>query len=177
VDPQPIALDVDPSFVELEFMPEYEAAFGDERMEDSVDDRPVHELSKRDKSLLQRVLAEHAPETLDCWDLSQIHQAVADGLRFNDSVSLINHDNVIIRKGIIFKTMEAMKIWLAEYTIFYHHPFMAKHSDENRCYVLTCRRGCSWTVRARKGKDVSWRITSVVQHHTYLTNVDDRNHT
>jgi hypothetical protein len=50
VDTQPIAtgfaLDVDPSFVELEFMLEYEAEFGDERVEDSVDDRPVPELSK-----------------------------------------------------------------------------------------------------------------------------------
>jgi hypothetical protein len=42
VDTQPIAtgfaLNVDPSFVELEFMPEHEAAFGDERGEDSTDD-------------------------------------------------------------------------------------------------------------------------------------------
>jgi hypothetical protein len=38
VDPQPIALDVDSSFMEPEFMPEYEAAFGDESVEDSADD-------------------------------------------------------------------------------------------------------------------------------------------
>jgi hypothetical protein len=48
VGPQPIGtrftLDVDPSFVE----PEYEATFRDERAEDSVDDRSVPELSKRD---------------------------------------------------------------------------------------------------------------------------------
>jgi hypothetical protein len=56
------------------------------------------------------VLAEHAPEMLDCRDLSQAHQVVADGLQFDDSVSLINHDNVIIRNGIIFKTMEVMTI-------------------------------------------------------------------
>jgi hypothetical protein len=57
VDPQPIAtgfaLDVDLSFIELEFMLEYEATFGDERAEDSANDRPVRELSKRDKALLQ----------------------------------------------------------------------------------------------------------------------------
>jgi hypothetical protein len=57
VDHQPIdtgfSLDVDPSFVEREFMLEYEVAFGDEHMEDSADDRPVPELSKRDKALLQ----------------------------------------------------------------------------------------------------------------------------
>jgi hypothetical protein len=69
---------------------------GDERAEDSTDDRSVSELSKRDKAMLQRALAEHASEMPDCWDLSQAHRIVADGLRFNDSVPLINHDNVII---------------------------------------------------------------------------------
>jgi hypothetical protein len=33
--------------------------------------------------------------------------------------------------------MEAMKIWLAEYAVFHHHPFLVKHSDENkRCLDL-----------------------------------------
>jgi hypothetical protein len=89
------------------------------------------------------VLVEHAPEMPDYWYLSQAHRAVVDGLRFDDNVPLINHDNVIIRKGIIFKTVEAMKIWLAEYAVFHHRPFMVKQSDENKCYVLTCRRDCS----------------------------------
>jgi hypothetical protein len=33
-------------------MPEYEATFRDERAEDSIDDRPVPELSNRYKALL-----------------------------------------------------------------------------------------------------------------------------
>jgi hypothetical protein len=109
-----------------------------------------------------------------CQDLSQAHWVVADGLRFDDSVSLINYDNVIIQKGIIFKTMEAMKIILAEYAVFHHLSFMVKHSEENKRYIIICRRGCPWIVRARKGKDDSWRITSVVRLHTFLMNVDDR---
>jgi hypothetical protein len=88
----------------------------------------------------------------NCWDLSQAHRVVADGLRFHDSVPLINHDNVIIRKGTIFKTMETMKIWLAKYAVFHHRPFMVKHLDENKCYIVTCHRGCPWTIHARKGK-------------------------
>jgi hypothetical protein len=56
VDPQPIptgfTLDVDLSSVELELMPEYETAFGDERAEDSTDDLLVSELSNRDNALL-----------------------------------------------------------------------------------------------------------------------------
>jgi hypothetical protein len=42
VDPQPIAtgfaLDVDLSFIDVEFMLEYVATFGNERADDSVDD-------------------------------------------------------------------------------------------------------------------------------------------
>jgi hypothetical protein len=64
-----------------------------------------------------------------------------------------------------------------EYEVFHHRPFMVKHSNENRRYILTCRGGCPWTVHTRKGKGDSWRITSVIQPHTCLTNVDDRNHT
>jgi hypothetical protein len=169
VDPQPIAtgfaLDVDSSFVEPEFIPEYETTFRDERAKDLADDRPVPELSNRGKVLLQQALAEHAPEMPDLQDLSQAHRVVADGLRFDDSVSH-EYDNVIIRKSIIFKTMEAMKIWLAEYVVFHHCLFMVKHSDENKRYVITCRRGFSWIVHTRKGKDESWRITRVVQPHT-----------
>jgi hypothetical protein len=65
VDSQPIALDVDPSFVEPEFILEYEATFRNERAEGSADDQPLPELSKMDNALLQRALAEHAPEIPD----------------------------------------------------------------------------------------------------------------
>jgi hypothetical protein len=91
-------------------------------------------------------------------------------------VSLLNHDNVIIWKDIVFKTTETMKIWLVEYVTFHHRPFVIKHSDENKCYVIICQRCCHWTIRARKGKEGSWRITSVVQPHTCSTNVDGRKH-
>jgi hypothetical protein len=136
-------------------MPKYEVAFGDERADDSADDRPIPELSNRDKALLQRALAKHAPEILYCWDLSQAHRAIADDLQSDNSVPLINYDNVIILKCIIFKTMEMMKIWLVEYKVFHHRLFMVKHSDENKCYVMTCRRGCPWIVCNRKRKNGS----------------------
>jgi hypothetical protein len=91
-------------------------------------------------------------------------------------VPLINHDNVIILKGIVFKTMEAIKIWLAEYAMFHHRPFIVKHSDENKRYITIYFRGCPWIVHARRGKDDGWRITSVIQPHACSTNVDHRKH-
>jgi hypothetical protein len=125
---------------------------------------------------LHRALAKHVPEVLDYRDLSHAHRVAADGLRFDDSVSLINHDNVIICKGILFKTIEATKIWLVEYAVFHYRPFIVKHSDENKCYIITCHRGCPWIVHARKSKDDGWRITTVVQPHACFTNVADRKH-
>jgi hypothetical protein len=181
VDPQQIAtsftLNVDPASSEPEFMPENDAAFWDERVEDSNDDRPVPELSNRDKILLQRAMVKHTHEVPDCRDLSHAYRSVADGLQFDDSVPLINHDNAIIPKVIIFETMEAMKIWLAEFVVFHHRPFIVKHLNENKRYAVTCRCGCPQTVHARKGNGDSWRITSVVLPHTHITNVDDRKHT
>jgi hypothetical protein len=46
-------VDVDPSSIDQNFMLEYEAIFGDERVEDSIDNRSVPELSNMDKALLQ----------------------------------------------------------------------------------------------------------------------------
>jgi hypothetical protein len=70
VDPQTITtvvtLTSDAPSVEPKFMPEYDATFGDERAEESVDDRPVLELSNRDNVLLQRALAECVAEVPDC---------------------------------------------------------------------------------------------------------------
>jgi hypothetical protein len=63
------------------------------------------------------------------------------------------------------------------YNVFHHRPFMVKHSDENKCHIVTCCRGCPWTVHARKEKNGSWRITSVVQPHTCVTNVDNMKYT
>jgi hypothetical protein len=98
---------------------------------------------------------EHAPGMPYCRDLSQAHRVIADSLRFDDSVTLINHGNAIIQMSIIFKTMNAMKIWLVEYALFHHRLFMVKHSHENKRFVITCRRGYPWTVHTRKLKDNS----------------------
>jgi hypothetical protein len=111
-----------------EFMAQDDVVFRDERAEDSANNHPVPELSNRDKVLLQRVLVEHEADVPDCWDLSQTHRDVADGLQLDNSVSLINCDNVIIREGIVLKIIEAMKIWLMEYVLFHHRPFIVKHS-------------------------------------------------
>jgi hypothetical protein len=108
VDSQPIAttftLTIYAPSIEPEFMLEYDAVFGDERAEDSTNDRPVPELSNWNNVLLQRALAEHAPEVPECWDLSQAHRVVDDGLRFDDSVPLINHAMSLHRRVLYLRS-------------------------------------------------------------------------
>jgi hypothetical protein len=96
------------------FMTYDNATFGEERAEGSDDDRPEPVLSKWEKILLQRALAEHAPNVLDCQDLSQTHHAIANDFQFDDIVPPINLDNLIIQEGIVFKTIVTLKIWLVE---------------------------------------------------------------
>jgi hypothetical protein len=50
----------------------------------------------------------------------------------------INLDKLIIQKGIVFKTMDALKIWLAEYAVFHHCPFIVKNSDESKHHIAIC---------------------------------------
>jgi hypothetical protein len=96
VDPQPIidvALIEDEPSIVTESMAEYNAVFGDERAEDSANDHLVLELSNRDMVLLQRVLAEHAANVLECWD-----SVVPNGLKLDDSVlSLIMTMSLCVR--------------------------------------------------------------------------------
>jgi hypothetical protein len=65
VHTQPIALDVDLSFMEPEFMPEYVATFRDECVEDSADDRSVPELSKRDNAVSQGYRLSHSTSAMN----------------------------------------------------------------------------------------------------------------
>jgi hypothetical protein len=69
-----------------------------------------------------------------------------------------------------------MKIRLLEYTLFHHHSFIIKNSDENKHYVVNCHHGCPWTVHARRRNGDNWRITCVIQPHTCCNNMDDRKH-
>jgi hypothetical protein len=62
------------------------------------------------KSIRSLDALSHVSEVSCCRDLSRAHKAIANGLQFDDNVPLINYDNIIIWKSIIFKIMEPMKI-------------------------------------------------------------------
>jgi hypothetical protein len=74
-------------------------------------------------------------------DVSMVHMVVCDtGLQMC-AESLYNHEHVILQKGMIFNTMSEMKLFLQDYVVYHHKPYLVTHSDKNLRYHITCKAG------------------------------------
>jgi hypothetical protein len=83
-------------------------------------------------------------------DVSMVHMVVCDtGLQMCVE-SLYNHEHVILQKGMIFNTMSEMKLFLQDYAMYHHRPYLVIHSDKNLRYHITCKAGfsCQWRLTA-----------------------------
>jgi hypothetical protein len=70
-----------------------------------------------------------------------VHMAVCDiGLQMC-AESLYNYEHVILQKGMIFNTMSEMKLFLQDYVVYHHRPYLVTHSDKNLRYHITCKAG------------------------------------
>lgn len=78
-------------------------------------------------------------------DVSMSDKAVCANVLKNRDV-IPDPKNDIIRKNMLFPTIEDMKVWLQEYSVRHHHPFIVQHSDVNKRYTVRCERGCGWKV-------------------------------
>ena len=133
---------------------------------DSDDDRPVRRLTEREIEILRRVLPDREPSIGDFEDLSHGHRAFADGGLNESSIPDVSVCP-IIRKGLLFATMDELKSWLQEYSILHHRPFRVINSYKEKRYTVACEEQlCQWRVCARKTRAGKWKITSVNQPHT-----------
>jgi hypothetical protein len=74
---------------------------------------------------------------------------------------------------MIFNTMSEMKLFIQDYAMYHHRPYLVIHSDKNLRYHITCKAGfpCQWRLTARKkASDSKWRISKLVQPHLCLDN-------
>jgi hypothetical protein len=85
--------------------------FIDELAKDYDDDRPIRRLSDREIEILRRVLPRRDPLFSNFEDLSHGHRAVADGGPSDTTLPDAN-SCYIIRKGILFASMDQLKSWL-----------------------------------------------------------------
>ena len=151
-------------------------SFVEEIAEDSDDDRPVGRLNLREIEILSRVLPWRDPLVGDFEDLSHGHRAVADGGPSDTTVPDVS-GCLIIRKGILFATMDELKSWLQEYSIVHNRPFRVINSFKEKRYTVACEeQQCGWRVCARKTKAGKWKITSMKQPHVCATAEAEENH-
>ena len=55
--------------------------------------------------------------------------------------------------------------------MYHHRLYNVTHSDQELRYHVICKNGCMWRLNARKRQsDGKWRISKVVEPHTYLDN-------
>jgi hypothetical protein len=112
-------------------------SFVEEIAEDSDDDRPIGRLNFREIEILSRVLPWRDPLVGDFEDLSHGHRAVADGGPSDTTVPDVC-GCLIIRKGILFGTMDELKTWLQEYSIVHNRPFRVINSFKEKRYTIAC---------------------------------------
>ena len=67
-------------------------------------------------------------------DVSMTDMAVCDtGLQMYRK-SLYDHEKETLRKGMIFNTMSEMKLFLQDYVVYHHRPYIVTHSDQELRY-------------------------------------------
>lgn len=128
------------------------------------DEAPAPLFSSEEGRVIRSVMGV-VPSVHSFNDVSMVDKAVcANGLRSRDGIT--DPENDIIWKNLLFPTMEDMKVWLQEYSVRHHRPFIVQHSDVNKRYTVRCERRCGWKVWGRKRRDNQWKIANVKQPHT-----------
>ncbi|XP_021321747.1 uncharacterized protein LOC110437594 [Sorghum bicolor] len=106
---------------------------------DSDDDRPVRRLTKR---------------------------AFADGGLNESSIPDVSVCP-IIRKGLLFATMDELKSWLQEYSILHHRPFRVINSYKEKRYTVACEEQlCQWRLNSRF---IARQLCPIVKHMPTIT--------
>ena len=57
---------------------------------------------------------------------------------------VLDSEEVEIKKGMIFDTLEHLKYFLMDYAIRFQRTYYVTHSDQNKRYTMLCKHGCDW---------------------------------
>jgi hypothetical protein len=101
-------------------------------------------------------------------DMSQIGSALCDSVVVDDEVNPRVQEKVI-KKGQMFKTLDAMKLFFQDYAVHHHRPYYVVKLNKNVRYIIKCQiLSCSWGVWIRHTKNEihQWKVCTVKQPHT-----------
>jgi hypothetical protein len=89
-----------------------------------------------------KVVHVHVPSVPNFMDISMVDQAVCE-----TSLTLLANDvaeseEMEIKKGMVFDTLEHLRYFLMDYAIRFHRPYYVTHCDKNKRYTVLCNLGC-----------------------------------
>nr|AAG46156.1 putative Mutator protein [Oryza sativa Japonica Group] len=132
----------------------------DESASDSDDDRLVRKMSEHERTVFAKLVGRN-PEITQFENLTRSGLAIADGDPQYDGAFEPMCDEP--RKGLEFRSMDDLKIWLQSYSIRVHRPYHVKESNASVKYTVACLdRHCKWQINARKSGGDRWRVTRVI---------------
>ncbi|BAH94348.1 Os08g0471100 [Oryza sativa Japonica Group] len=109
----------------------------DESASDSDDDRPVRKMSEHERTVFAKLVGRN-PEITQFEDLTRSGLAIADGDPQYDGAFEPMCDEP--RKGLEFRSMDDLKIWLQSYSIRVHRPYHVKESNASVKYLAWLHR-------------------------------------
>jgi hypothetical protein len=96
-----------------------------------------------------------------------VDQAICDTGLSLLAEELPDSEEVEIKKGMVFDTLEHLKYFLMDYVVRFHRPYYVSHSDKNKRCTVHCKNGCGWRLWAQRQRNDKWKICNVRQPHTY----------
>jgi hypothetical protein len=95
---------------------------------------------------LRQLKAAHVkiPSIPNFMDISMVDQAICDTSLTLLANEIADSEEVEIKKGMVFDTMEHLKYFLMDYVIRFHRPYYVTHSDKNKRYTVLCKNGYQW---------------------------------
>jgi hypothetical protein len=113
-----------------------------------------------------KVVHVEVPSVPNFMDISMVDQAIcdtglmllADGIPYSEEVE--------IKKGMMFDTLEHLKYFLMDYVVRFHKLYHVTHSDKNKRYAILCKNGCQWGLWAQRQRNEKWKIRNARQPHT-----------
>nr|AAZ06221.1 putative mutator protein [Oryza sativa Indica Group]AAZ06251.1 putative mutator protein [Oryza sativa Indica Group] len=137
----------------------------DESTSNSDDDRPVGKMSEEERIVFEKIIGRN-PEITQYEDLSNGRLAVADNdPQYDGAFDAMGEES---RKGLEFRSMDELIIWLQSYSIRVHRPFHVKESNASVKYTVACLdRYCEWQIRARKSAGEKSRTVDGVHRRVF----------
>ena len=104
---------------------------------------------------LRQLKAVHVevPSVPNFMDISMVDQAICDTDLTLLADEVPDSEEVEVKKGMVFDTLEHLKYFLMDYVVRFHRLYYMSHSDKNKRYTVLYKNGCQWGLWARRQRN------------------------